>query len=737
MGSTATVDDIATYFPATAAGDVVMVKDAVKDTERHRDGAKVLPSAGGRANSDGRVKMNGGSRTGEAPPLEHSSQHDQLDGPDALRPAKSSRSWCRRGVVKLDVTDDDGPRAIPPMSVVTALRRTVSKSPDHVALADKVNGVWQTITYKQYYDHITCAAKAFIKLGLEPYGAVGILGFNSPEWFISDLAAIFAGGLATGIYATNTPEACRAIAAVAECHIIVVENNHQLQKILKVWDQLPKLHAVVQYKGEPAVGHPDSSRKILSWSEFMKLGIEISDSILDKRIRNLAPNQCCTLIFTSGTTGSAKGVMLSHDNLIWTAQVAGLTFKWQYNCDVMVSYLPLSHVAAQIVDIFIPILYGASIYFAQPDALKGSLGETLKEVRPTAFFGVPRVWEKIQEKMVAVGRSRGVLSRWIVWWAKYIGLSGSLSVMNGGSLPYGWTVADYLVFQSVRRSLGFDRCNFFLASAAPMMKETLDFFHSLNIPIMELYGMSECSGPHTFSTPWQYRLMSVGKEMLGASTRLHNVDKDGNGELCVHGRHIFMGYLDDECQTCDALDEDGWFRTGDIGKQDDDGYLYITGRLKEILITAGGENVAPVPIEDAVKEQLPCVSNCMLVGDRRKFLSILLTMKTTVDPETQEPQDELTAVAVEWFQSVGIEVSTVTEVLNDDDGRIAQCIQDGITRANQRAVSHAQNIQKWRILPRDFSITTGEFGPTMKLKRSVVADIYKKEIDRFYLDSDI
>jgi long-chain-fatty-acid--CoA ligase ACSBG len=231
--------------------------------------------------------------------------------------------------------------------------------------------------------------------------------------------------------------------------------------------------------------------------------------------------------------------------------------------------------------------------------------------------------------------------------------------------------------------------------------------------------------------------MSVGKPFEGASLRLYEIDKDGNGEICMKGRHVFMGYLNDERQTREAIDDEGWLHSGDIGRIDEDGYLYITGRLKEILITAGGENVAPVPIEEAIKEHLPCVSNCMVVGDKRKFLSILLTLKCVPDPVTQEPTDLLAATAIEWFRSNGVEVSTASDVCQRNDPIIEQIINDGISRANLRAVSRAQTIQKFLILPRDFSIDGGELGPTLKLKRQVICSVYEKEINSLYAEPDI
>lgn len=656
---------------------------------------------------------------------------------DELLPA--DKLWTADGTeaVKLRL-EASGPLSEKPITVMTALRQTVEKAPNHPAIAAKRDGKWVKWTYQEYYNLIRLAAKGFMALGLERFRSVGILGFNSPEWFISDLATIFAGGFSCGIYSTNTAEACQFVAENAKCNIIVVENDTQLQKILKVRDQISSLKAIVQYKGEPSSKYQD----VYSWEELLEKGKLYSDEALEERSSQMAPNLCCTLIYTSGTTGNPKGVMLSHDNLIWTARMAGVQGNVKFQYEEVVSYLPLSHVAAQVLDIFIPILYAGTVYFAQPDALRGSLGNTLKEVRPTSFLGVPRVWEKMQEKMQGIGKTQSYFKKKVAKWAKGVGLQGNLALSSGKThsrrrnpLPYGWSLANALVFTKVRAALGFDRCSMCFTAAAPIMKDTLDFFMSLNIPLLEIYGMSESSGPHTISLPWKYRTTSVGVDIDGCSTKLAKQDQDGNGEVCLSGRNTFMGYLNEEEKTREVFDEDGFLHSGDVGKKDDDGFIYITGRIKELLITAGGENVAPVPIEDAVKEQLPCISNCMLVGDRRKFLSILLTFKVEVDPVTSEPLDKLSSTATAWCRSVGSNATTVTEIIKTTQKPLMKAIQEAIDRANSKAISRAQIIQKWTVLQKDFSIPGGELGPTLKLKRPLVAKMYANTIDSFYANS--
>ncbi|KAJ0032746.1 hypothetical protein NQD34_002827 [Periophthalmus magnuspinnatus] len=513
--------------------------------------------------------------------------------------------------------------------------------------------------------------------------ASGILGFNSVEWFISDIGAILAGGFAVGVYTTNSPDACQYVADNCKANIIVVENHKQLQKILQVEDKLPHLKAIIQYKDSLKEKRPN----LYSWDEFMDLGREEPDAPLDAIISSQKPNQCCTLIYTSGTTGQPKGVMLSHDNLTWTAlstcRHVHLT-EASVSQEVVVSYLPLSHIAAQMVDIWVTMKVGGATYFAQPDALKGSLVNTMKEVRPTAFMGVPR---------------NGASSR----------------------TPFSYHIAKKLVFKKVRKALGLERCRKCFTGAAPITKDTLEFFLSLNIPLYELFGMSESSGPHTISVPEAFRLTSVGKEIPGCKTKLQSPDEEGNGEICLWGRHVFMGYLNMADKTEEALDAEGWLRSGDLGKHDENGFLFITGRIKELIITAGGENVPPVPIEDAVKEQVPLISNAMLIGDKRKFLSMLITIKCQVNPESGAPEDELSPEAVELCRRLGSTATRVSELTGGKDRAVHTAIQEGINRVNEKATSNAQRIQKFIILDKDFSITGGELGK-----------MYKDQIESFY-----
>ncbi|KAJ1212737.1 hypothetical protein NDU88_000386 [Pleurodeles waltl] len=649
--------------------------------------------------------------------------------PTELSLAPAERFWttARDGAVKLR-TEETGPASEPPVTTHQVLRDAAQRYANHPAMAVKRDGQWRTTTYLQYYQACRAAAKSFLKLGLERFHGVGILGSNSPEWFIGHIGAIMAGGIPAGIYTTSSADACQYVASNSEANILVVEDDYQLKKILQAQDQLPHLKAIIQYNDDLKEERPN----LYTWTEFMQLGSDIPDSELDDIITSQHVNQCCTLIYTSGTTGTPKGVMLSHDNITWGVRTfckyAGLR-----ESEILISYLPLSHVAAQYYDIWLPICNGGTTYFADKDALKGSLVDTLKEVRPTVFFGVPRIWEKIQGMLLDMESKSSFIQRSNNTLAGEPSPSAELKHMNGkGSFRPGYSMADDLVLKKMQAGVGLDRCALRYTGAAPISKETLEYFVGLHLPITELFGMSEASGAHTIHVTSDYRMASCGKTMPGCWTHIYALDKDGYGEICLRGRHVFMGYLNMVEKTNEALDEEGWLHTGDIGKLDQEGFLYITGRIKELVITSGGKNIAPVPIENNLKKEVPIISNCILVGDKRNFLSMLITMKCTTDPNTLMPRDELTPDAIQFCQQLGSRATRVSEVVKSKDPAIYKAIQEGMDRVNRRAASNAQRVQKWAILENDFSIDGGELGPTMKLKRSVTLKKYEKIIDELY-----
>ncbi|RHY24894.1 hypothetical protein DYB32_008639, partial [Aphanomyces invadans] len=570
---------------------------------------------------------------------------------------------------------------------------------------------------------------ALLSQGLNRFETVGICGFNSSEWFFSFVGTVLAGGVPVGIYTSNSAAASYHVCRHAETRFIVVDSLEQLDKFASIVPQLPMLRAIVLWNADvPATF--ECHVPVYSFEAFVKLGDDgVEDVIVHARIDAQRPGHCMSLIYTSGTTGNPKGVMISHDAFMFAQASLMDPFTRDDFCkdDRMVSFLPLSHIAGQQCDIGCQAMHGSHVYFAQPDALRGSLGATLKDVRPTFLLAVPRLFEKIMEKLQEVGRSTTGLKKLLVTWAKSVGTATvQASVYNGsGQVPWGFWLANWLVFTRVREALGLDCCKFFYAGAAPLSLECFDYFAALNIPIYGVMGMSETSGIGFCNFPTKFQPLSIGTKTTGTEFKVDAA----TGELLVRGRHVTMGYLKNEEETNRAIDADGWLHTGDCVQVDTDGFVTITGRLKELIITAGGENVPPAVLEDVLKQELPILSNAMAVGDKRKFISALLTLRVRVDANGL-PTNELDPFVVREFEAIGSTAKTVDQAKSC--AKVAAHIDAGRMRANARAMSRAQYIQKVAILDKDFSIPGGEFTPTLKLKRPVVLEKYADVVDAMY-----
>lgn len=653
-------------------------------------------------------------------------------GPDRIFPATSFTTTDSNGCV--NIRSHNHPSAdYPPQSVYSLLKVTAERAPDRVALTVKRDGVWVSWTYKEYFENVRSVAKAFLKLGLKKSHAVGILGFNAPEWHITNLASVVAGGLAAGIYTTNSAEAVTYILQHSRANIVVLENEEQLNKVTPVWDELEQLDTIIQFIGKPT--YPG----VIGWDEMLEIGRSVDDSILQDCLEKQACNQPCILVYTSGTTGVPKGVMMSQDNLTWTVTVANELYAWRWDDEVAVSYLPLSHVAAQIVDIYLCAYGGATVWFADDKALQGSLINTLREARPTRFFGVPRVYEKIQEKLLDIGKQNTGFKKKIADWAKRSAFEHHAERMEGkpgNSLNY--RIAKKLILSRIHAALGLERATMndnggFYSSAAPLNPQTFQYFQSLDMPVMELLGSSEAGGPQTASLMGtEMRFGSVGKSYPHFETKILNPDSNGVGEIVTRGRNVCLGYLWDEAKTNEVIDDEGWMHSGDLGKQDEDGFLYVCGRMKEILITGGGENVAPVPIEDTIKEELAeIISQAMVVGDKRKHLAVILTLKTVLDSKNQ-PTDNLHPDVIAWLTSLGSTAVTPKDIIIEDNEEVKEALNKSLKKINKKALSNAQKVHKYMIAPTDFSLAGGELTPTLKMKRFYISEKYEKEIERMF-----
>jgi long-subunit acyl-CoA synthetase (AMP-forming) len=567
------------------------------------------------------------------------------------------------------------------------------------AMARKRGGSWEKTTWREYRDAVRQTARALLSLGVAPGQGIVILAFNRPEWYVANLAAIAVGARPAGIYTNSTPEQCRYITEHAEAAVAVVENPESLERLQGAGGRPAGLKAVVLMEGTA------SGPGILTWAEFLARGVASYDAEVERRTGAAKPDDVATLIYTSGTTGTPKAVMLTQRNLAFIALKAQEILPVGAG-DRLISYLPLSHIAEQVVSHLLSLATGATVYFAE--SLE-KLPENLREVRPHIFLGVPRVWEKVQAGIQAAGAQASPLRRRIAAWARSVGLAGGYADQEGRPRPWGYALADRMVFSKVRRRLGFDEARMLVVSAAPIAKETLDFFQSLALPIMEVYGMSECTGPTTLSLPHRYRLGRAGYAIPGTELKVAE-----DGEILMRGPHVFRGYYKNDEATRETLDEEGWIHSGDVGEIDADGFLRVTDRKKEILITSGGKNIAPQHLEGKLK-QIAAVSQAVAVGDRRPYVVALLT----IDPNR---------VAAE-AEKAGSPARTPEEAARCPAFRAY--VEKQVEAVNA-SLARYETIKKFALLPRELSVETGELTPTLKLKRRVILERHRDTIESLY-----
>lgn len=586
------------------------------------------------------------------------------------------------------------------------LLQQAAKNPSTIAYQAKLDGRWQPTTWHTFAEQVRTAARALISLGFPAGGNLAILGFNRPEWVILDHAAMMAGGAAAGIYTTCSPDEVHYIVHHSEAHVILVEDAEQLAKVLARRDQLPLLRWIVMMRGTaPHPGGPD----ILSWEDFNSRAEKTPPAELDARLAAIEDTTLATLIYTSGTTGPPKGVMLSHRNLAWTAQTVIDVGGSSPEGDVSLSYLPMSHIAEQMGTIHTPATAGSTVYFAES---LDKVPENLKECRPTVFFGVPRIWEKFHAVLTQKFAEVTGTKRRLLDWARKVSTAVNAHRDRGEPIPWllgaQYALADRLVLKKLKTALGFDRARVLVSGAAPIALDVLAFFASIDLPIREIYGQSEDSGPTSYNLAGRTRLGTVGPPLPGLEVKLAE-----DGEILVRGPNVFLGYYKEAQATADTL-KDGWLCSGDLGTFDTDGFLTITGRKKEIIITAGGKNIAPKNIEASIKES-PLVGEVVVIGDRRKFLSALVTI------------DEVAARKVAPGLTDAEQLTASPEVRS--------AIQQQIDVVN-KTLARVEQIKKFTILPRPFGIATGELTPTLKIKRKVIAQMYEREIEAMYADGD-
>lgn len=577
----------------------------------------------------------------------------------------------------------------------------------------KSDGAWGHITFAEYRDQVHRVAAACVAAGMPEGGSIGIFCENRAEWVLCALGAQAAGGMASGIYMNSTPDQVAYILAHSEATLLVVEGPRQVESLLPHLPSLPKLRKIVMLT-EADASRPLHTRidLVTSWQAFLDSGTGHEPEV-DERFARLSPDRIATLIYTSGTTGGPKGVMLTHHNLAWTAR-AGLSAYQVDTQDVMVSYLPLSHIAEQMLTVYIGITAGVKVYFAGGI---DNLRDTLLAARPTVLFGVPRVWEKLQAALETKLAEQKPIQRRVIAWARDVGSRVGHYRIESGS-PFGLLaleeiVARKLFFTKIRSQLGLDRLRFAVSGAAAIRKDVLEFFLSLSIPIHEVYGLSECSGPLTLNTaqPGQTRLGTTGRPLPGTALKLAP-----DGEILFRGPNVALGYYKDPTATEQTF-QDGWLYTGDVGEIDEAGFLRITDRKKDLLRTSGGKYIAPQPIESLLRA-MPLVSQAVVICEGQKYATCLLTL----DPERAGK-----------FAKEHQLPTDMAELGRHE--KVHALMAESIERVNQSLARYEQ-LKHFTILPRDFSIEREEVTPTQKLRRKAITKNYAPEIAAMYADSE-
>lgn len=637
-------------------------------------------------------------------------------------------------------------------TVTDAFRETVARHHNKVALrhfVPKDGDAFDQVSYTwdQYDQESSKVAKSLI--ALKATGAVTFQGSNCPKLLFANMGAIKASCVSAGIYPTNLADATKHCVLNSKAEVVIVENEEQLKKYQGLEGSAVKCF-VVWNAVQNGIKTQNLPAPAYSWDEFLQKGESISDKELQGRMRDQNPNDVCSIIYTSGTTGMPKGAELTHDNLTWTGLVAGHKFKMTHE-DHGLSYLPLSHIAAQQVDIVVALSFGYMMDIAPADALKGNnLKKHIATTKPTFFLAVPQVWDKMKEgileKLKEASFVKKLMFKAITPIARkclrdietleardYSIKAGRLwyvvDVIRSYIDKFALSLCNAILCKKVKAAMGLDRCRLAASGAAPISKETVDFFAGLNIRIVNLYGMSETSGLIPISSDPDVPSDSCGKPLPGTQVILSAPNEEGVQEIRVKGRNIFRRYRDDEKATQEVFDEQEFFRTGDTGAFDERGNLRITGRTKELIKTSGGENIPPVLIEDTIKATVPYLSHVVVIGDRKKYLTCLAILKTVVDKDNNAT-DELSKDVLDEISKAGSKAKTLQEASRDPI--VQKLVFDGISKANNNAVSAAQKVQKVALLSETFSVANGLMTPTLKLKRGAVNKKFEKEIAELY-----
>lgn len=587
-------------------------------------------------------------------------------------------------------------------TVVTEFLSTVAAHGDKVALRwSEGDDAWGTMTFRELADKVAVTAAGLRALGVGKGDRVVMMLRNVPAFHWTDLAALVLGATPVSIYNSSAPEQIEYLVDHCGAKVAVLEDDGFAARFAPVRAQLPGLETVVVL--DPASSLPEGTvgHEVLTAASPLDLAAEVA---------NAEPGDLATIIYTSGTTGNPKGVMLSHYNLCWTAESLIRSFGWDRNTSAgkrVVSYLPMAHIAERMTSHYSMIAFGYEVTTCPDFAL---LKDYLLGTRPNLIFGVPRVWEKFHAGVMAalsadpdraaqfsdgVEAARPIVER-LDW--------GTATDEDRATYEF----LDAAAFSIVRGLLGLDECELAVTGAAPIAPELLGWFRAVGVPLAEIYGMSESSGPMTF-TATKVKQGSVGPAIPGTEVRIFD-----DGEVCIRGGNVFLGYLNEPEKTAEALDDDGWLHSGDIGVMDDDGYVRIVDRKKELIITAGGKNISPANLESALKG-IELVGQAAAIGDNRPYVSALVVL----DPE----------VAPVWAAAHGIEFTSLDDLARHPE--VVAAIEADLARVME-PFNHAEQVKKVLVIGEEWLPDSDLLTPTSKLKRRGINARYESEIESLY-----
>lgn len=588
-------------------------------------------------------------------------------------------------------------------------RDTVKKYGDRVAMRKKEYGIWHDISWNEYYSSVRYVGSALISMGLERGDCVSILGDNCAEWVIIDMGVQCAGGVSAGIYSTNAWSEVEYVIENSDSKFFFVENEEQLDKWINFKEKTPLLKKVVVWDLEGLRNFQDPM--VMTYNDFLEVGRKLAEkkpNLIEERMDEIKSDDVSVLIYTSGTTGPPKGAMLTHGNVTWMGQ-AIIKDNPIYDTDEVLSFLPLCHIFERLFSVFAQITHGYTVNFIEN---LDTVNDNMREISPTVGYAVPRIWEKYLSAVYIKMSDATWFKKLVFAMALKIGKKRASLRMNFKTVPLYieilYHIGYLLVFAKLKERLGFDRLRIAYSGAAPISPDVLHFFQSIGVNLVEGYGQTEGTGVTCVSKADKVKFGTVGPPLQGTEVKIAD-----DGEILVKSPSVFKGYYKDPKSTEESLKGD-WLYSGDIGELDEDGYLKITDRKKDIIVTSGGKNITPQYIENKLKFS-PYINDAVIIGDKRKFISCLIM----IDEDN----------VVKYAQDNKIQFSTYKDLTQSPE--IIRFIQEEVDKVND-TIARVEQIKKFTILPKKLYEEDGEVTPTMKVKRKYVNETFSDLIEAMY-----